>query len=172
MKKVDIEELYDYSEINIQWIYFGDIVELKLSLNLDNKNIGRCSLYILDKKNKSDEELFYFFDEIEQVAVDNFIDIAEHNPKILSNMKTKRFVYLTNLYIDKEYRNKGIGSLFMNDVQNIIRFINIKEMYLVSDTYEDNNEPHRNESFYFKNKFKVINDSKDDSYGKMMYKKI
>lgn len=38
--------------------------------------------------------------------------------------------------------------------------------------YKDNDTPYKNESFYIKNKFKIINDSKDINMKKIMFKHI
>lgn len=87
-------------------------------------------------------------------------------------MKSNSFVYLTHLYIDEEYRNLGIGTLFIKNIEDLLLFMNIKNIYLVSATYEDNEDPYRNESFYFRNNFKIIHDFNDVECGKLMYKKL
>lgn len=62
------------------------------------------------------------------------------------------YPWLANVYVDKDYRNKGIGKLLLESVKENIRHTNFKEIYLY--TYHNN--------FYEKFGFKFV--SKIDTF--------
>ena len=169
----DIEEFYCYHDFDIKFSSYEGYITIYVQLTLFGEQIGRCKLYTIERKTLSDEDLLWFFDDLEAVASENFYDILTNkNQKILNRLKNRRFVYLTDMYIEPKYRNKGVGTIFIEDIENMLKFMRIKDVYLVSAMYEDNDIPYRNESFYLRNKFIIINDSGNINDGKMMYKMI
>ena len=177
MEDFDIEYFYDEYDLKLDFIDGFNYITIKAELYIQSEKVGSCSLHILndDKLIESDDAvktLFWFFDDFEAIASDNFSDLCKNNKYALKEMTEYRFAYLTNMIIKTEYRNKGIGTAFMGLIENMLRFMRIYRIFLVSAMHDDNDTPYRNESFYLRKGFKIINDSGDVHDGKMMYKYI
>lgn len=177
MENFDIDEFYLEHNLRLNFSQSESEIIFRIDLLFRDKRIGKCTLHALNDEVLFDCEdvektLYWFFDDIEAVASNNFSDICQNNELLFNDMLTYRFVYLTGMFIEPEYRNKGVGSIFIQSIEEMLRFMRINRIFLVSAMYKDNDTPYRNESFYIKNGFNIINNSGDIYDGKMMYKCI
>lgn len=177
MENFNIDEFYLEHNLRLNFSQSESEIIFRIDLLFRGERIGKCTLHALNDEvlfdcEDAENTLYWFFDDIEAVASNNFSDICQKNELLLNEMLTYRFVYLTGMFIEPEYRNKGVGSIFIQSIEEMLRFMRINRIFLVSAMYKDNDTPYRNESFYIKNGFNIINNSGDIYDGKMMYKCI
>lgn len=173
MKEVLLEDIYLESEtvFRTQTGEFDTLI--RCSLEYGGKKIGKCNIYVPTQM-VYDEGIGMFFDEIEEVAIVHYNDIEKSKAKMKRMIKNiidnERFVYLTSMYVEPEYRNIGVGSLFLDNIVEYLEMSSIENLLLTSGIYEDNDDQNKIDNFYLKYGFDIVNDAGED--GKLMYFKV
>ena len=115
--------------------------------------IGEASVY-LAPKGLCNEALLVYLDKIELLAVELF-DLAQDQKRVAKQIQAHPFAYLTNLNVQPDYQNIGIGSLLLKEVETQLQAKQIPNLYLVNvaDTSRDQQKLHH---FYTHNYFTYL----------------
>lgn len=101
------------------------------------------------------------FDLVKSMIKESEIYIYEENNKILGFIGLSEN-YIAGIFIDKEFRNKGIG-------KNLLDYAKDKKDKLYLNVYEKNNKAM---NFYIKNQFIISEKNFDDENNEYEYKLI
>lgn len=101
------------------------------------------------------------FDLVKSMIKESEIYIYEENNKILGFIGLSEN-YIAGIFIDKEFRNKGIG-------KNLLDYAKDKKDKLYLNVYEKNNKAM---NFYIKNQFIISEKNFDDENKEYEYKLI
>lgn len=155
---------------NSELVYRTDINEYGGAIYCDlecfKKVIGTCTLYIPNQLAR-DEGLSFYFDAIDPVASIHYNKIVELDKNKKDFFDKHKFVYLTDVYVEPEYRNMGAGSDILDQIKEYLSLIGIEHLILVSAIYKDNKSQSKVDNFYYKNDFRLVIDA--GLNGKLMY---
>ena len=139
--------------------------------------VNSCNYDIKEfiKKIKEEFEIDYWDEWLEEQDYDllkinpNMLFSCEDNNKLIGICSIKYIdnnkCYLNSFYVDKDYRNKGIGEHLYNLCEKYAKDNNLKEIDLVVD-------PHFEDAIKFYEKRNYIFDEYDDERKELHYHKI
>lgn len=126
-----------------------NIMEIWLKSNIESHNFVDKNYWINN------------FDLVKSMIKESEIYIYEENNKILGFIGLSEN-YIAGIFIDKEFRNKGIG-------KNLLDYAKDKKDKLYLNVYEKNNKAM---NFYIKNQFIISEKNFDDENKEYEYKLI
>lgn len=126
-----------------------NIMEIWLKSNIESHNFVDKNYWINN------------FDLVKSMIKESEIYIYEENNKILGFIGLSEN-YIAGIFIDKEFRNKGIG-------KNLLDYAKDKKDKLYLNVFEKNNKAM---NFYIKNQFIISEKNFDDENNEYEYKLI
>ena len=103
--------------------------------------------YFLEELQKENFFARLAFNSENQIAGILLANVQQNLPII----EPDKFGYITDFYINEEFRGSGLADLLLEDITSIFRKLNISEIRLQVDA-----ENQRGINFYNKHKFKTI----------------
>lgn len=154
---------------NIQVVSnYGNLMKSHLTFKFtyDEEVIGEADVF-LKNGYYSNENLIGFFDSISQADIDSYFTTLKPNKYHMNILTSRRLVFINEFRVKKEYRGMDVGRTLLGDMENFMRTIGFKVVYVNSCGLDEEPAAH---DFFIKNGYLPVKKRNLESDCCTMYK--